>query len=274
MTNPATDVLPDVLDDAEIAAYRRDGYLVPRWRLPAADLSRLQNLMAQLAAENPTLLDEPIIGAHLPGGGVQNLNVEAGWIDIARHPRILDMVEQIDGPDLVLWGTSVFYKRAVAGPGTAWHQDARAWPMIKPTATTSVWIAVTESHKRNGCIRVIPGSHHDRKIHEHGFADRAESIVARSLAPHAFDESAAVDIELEAGQIVIFDVFTIHGGGPNPGTTPRAGYALRFMPATSHYDHGGAEHRDEPGYAHDTRALLLVRGADRSGKNDFQRGHV
>jgi hypothetical protein len=264
----------NILSAAEVTAYRQDGYLVPHWRLSDADLSKLQRLMDKLAEENRALLDAPIIGPHLPGGGVQGLKVEPGWIDIAKHPQILDMVEQIDGPDLILWGSSVFYKRAIAGPGTAWHQDARAWPMINPIATTSVWIAVTQSHKGNGCVRVIPGSHQARHIHEHGFADRSKSIVARSLPSESFDENAAVDVELEPGQVVIFDAFTIHGGGPNAGVAPRAGYALRFMPSTSHFDHGGAENKDEPGYAHDTRALLLVRGVDRFGGNDFERGHV
>ena len=60
------------------------------------------------------------------------------------HPRILDMVEQVVGPDIVLWGTTLFYKRAVSGPETGWHRDGQVWP-IKPLATTSVWIAATES---------------------------------------------------------------------------------------------------------------------------------
>ncbi|MFT6581874.1 MAG: hypothetical protein ACJAU6_002315 [Alphaproteobacteria bacterium] len=262
-----------ILTADEIASYQRDGYLKPRWRLPDADLAKFQILMEALAEENPTMLDEPIIGAHLPGGGVQGLTVQPGWIDIARHPEILDIAAQLTGPDLVLWGSSVFYKRAIAGPATAWHQDAKAWPMIKPMATTSIWIAATPCHTGNGCIRVIPGSHRAKHIGAHGYADRAGSIVARSLAAEEFDEADAVDVELEPGEIVIFDVFTIHGGGPNPGAAPRAGYALRLMPSTSHYDHDGAQNRNEPGYAHDTRALLLVRGVDRSGKNDFKRGH-
>ena len=240
----------------------------------AADVSKLQRLMGRLAGDNPHLLDKPVIGAHLPGTGVQGLKVERGWIDIATHPRILDMVAQLIGADIVLWGTSVFYKRAVAGPETAWHRDAQAWPMIKPLATTTVWIAATPSHQGNGCVRVIPGSHRARQIGEHGFADPTASIVARSLAAHEFDASTARDIPIEPGQMIIFDIFTIHGGGPNPGTAPRAGYALRFMPSTSHFDHGAAGHRDAPGYAHDTRALLLVRGVDRCGRNDFDRGHL
>ncbi len=263
-----------ILSEAEIAAYRRDGYLVPRFRLPAADLARLQALMERLAADNPGLVDKPIISPHLPGSGAQGLKAADGWIDIATHPDILDLVAQLDGPDLVLWGSSVFYKRGGGGPHTSWHQDAQAWPMIKPAATTSVWIAATDSTVRNGCLRVIPGSHEARRIAEHGYAHPTASIVSRSIAAHEFDEAAARDVELEAGQMVIFDIFTVHGGGPNPEARPRAGYALRFMPATSHYDHDNADHLDTPGYAHDTRALLLVRGTDRSGKNDFARGHV
>lgn len=51
----------DVLDNDEITAYRRDGYLVPRWRLPAADLSKLQYLMAKLAEDNPAPRRAPVM---------------------------------------------------------------------------------------------------------------------------------------------------------------------------------------------------------------------
>lgn len=263
-----------VSDFDEIEAYRRDGYLVPRYRLPSDDLAKLQSLMSQLVSDNPTLLDKPIISPHLPGSGVQGLKAADGWLDIATHPRVLDLVEKLIGPDVILWGSSVFYKRAVAGPETAWHRDAQAWPMIKPQATTSVWIAASNSDRSNGCLRVIPGSHRAKRIGKHEFAHPTGSIVARSLVTEEFDESTALDIELEAGQMVVFDIFTIHGGGPNLGTLPRAGYALRFMPGTSQYDHDGAENRNVPGYSHDTRPLMLLRGVDRTGKNDFKRGHV
>jgi hypothetical protein len=71
------------------------------------------------------------------------------------------------------------------------------------------------------------------------------------------------------------DVFPIPGARSNRGTRHRAGYALRFMPAASHYDHDAAlnAHRRSPGAAHHTRPLILARGVDRSGRNDFARGH-
>lgn len=263
-----------ILSPDELAAYRKDGYIVPRFRLEGEDLAALQQAVSHLVEDNPALLDQSIVSPHIPGSGVQGVKVRSPdyWRKTALHPRIVDIVEQVVGPDIVLWGTTLFYKRPISGPETGWHRDGQVWP-IKPLATTTVWIAATESSTRNGCLRVIPGSHATQRIGEHVFQDRKDMILRRSLAKEEFDESTAVDVELEPGQMVLFDVYTIHGAAHNRGTVPRAGYALRFMPAASHFDHDGAERRDEPGYAHNTRALLLVRGKDRSGHNDFTRGH-
>jgi ectoine hydroxylase-related dioxygenase (phytanoyl-CoA dioxygenase family) len=265
---------PCLLSDDEIAAYRRDGYVVPRFRLEAGDLRALQQAVDEVVADNPGLLDQAIVSPHIPGSGVQALKVRSPdyWMQVASHPQIVDMVQQVVGPDVILWGTTLFYKRALAGPETGWHRDGQVWP-IKPLATTTVWIAATESNTQNGCLRVIPGSHSAQRVGEHVFQDRTDMIVRRSLAKEEFDEGLARDIELEPGQMVMFDVYTVHGAAHNRGSIPRAGYALRFMPASSHFDHDGAENRGEPGYAHDTRALVLLRGSDRSGRNDFTRGH-
>lgn len=260
------------LTEAELQAYRRDGYIVPRFRLTGQDLEELQASIDRLVNDNPTLLNQAIVSPHLPGSGVQGLKSSGDLVRTATHPAIVDLVGQIIGPDIILWGTTVFYKKAIEGPATAWHRDGQVWP-IDPLETTTVWIAASPSTKENGCLRVIPGSHAARRIGEHVFQDRNDMIVRRSLAASEFDEASAEDIELEPGQMVIFDVYTVHGAGYNHGKIPRAGYALRFMPGTSHFKHDAAEFRNEPGYAHDSRALMLLRGVDRTGRNDFKRGH-
>ena len=261
-----------ILSNEDIENYKRDGYLVPRFRLTSDDLLCLQGLIEQLVTDNPDRLDQAMVSPHIRGSAVQGLRASGNWLPISTHPHIVDMVAQLIGPDIILWGSTVFYKRAIAGPMTGWHRDGQAWP-IRPLATTTVWIAVTRSTRENGCLRIIPGSHLPQRLGNHIYKDQNDMMVRLSLAPEEFDQNKAIDIELEAGQMVFFDVYTIHGAGHNLGTTPRAGYALRFMPATSHFDHEGAFNRDMPGYAHDSRALLLVRGEDRSGKNDFVRGH-
>lgn len=263
-----------MLSDDEIAAYRRDGFLVPRYRLPAQDLAALQALTAQIVADNPHLVDTPMACPHVPGSGAQGLKSSAAWLPLSLHPGILDIVEQIIGPDIVLWGSNLFYKRPREGPATPWHRDAAYWP-ICPLATTSVWIAISDSVTENGCLRFIAGSHAAGEPGEHFESKEPGLIIPGTLVAGSFDEDAARDVEMAPGQIVLFDCFTVHGARSNRGTRPRAGYALRFMPASSHYDHDAAltAHRRSPGAAHHTRPLILARGVDRSGRNDFTRGH-
>jgi len=265
---------PAILGDDELAAYRRDGFVVPRYRLPADDLAALRDLTGWIVAENPHLADKPMSCPHVPGSGLQGLKSRAGWLPLSLHPGILDMVEQIVGPDVVLWGSNLFYKRVAEGPATPWHRDGAYWP-IRPLATTSVWIAITDSVRENGCLRFVAGSHAAREIGAHYESTEPGLVIPGTLADDAFDEGAAVDVEMEPGQMVLFDCYTIHGAEANRGARPRAGYALRFMPGTSHYDHDAVltAERRSPNAAHQTRPLILARGTDRTGKNDFRRGH-
>jgi chlorinating enzyme len=266
-----------VLSTDEVAKYHRDGFLVPRYRLPDADLAKLRTLTQKLVEDNPDRVDQAMVCPHVPGN-IPGLKSTAGWMDIAAHPDITDMIEQILGPDIILFGTNFFYKRALEGPATPWHRDVNV--PIKPLVSMTAWIAVFDSVVENGCLRCIPGTHAARRTgtHRHTYYDAQRAgedamLMIADLDPSEYDESAAQDVELQAGQMVLFDVFTIHGARRNKGGRPRAGYALRFMPSTSHYDHGSATNSGLTGRGHDTRPLTLLRGVDRCGLNDFRRGH-
>ena len=261
-----------ILSDAEVTAFHEEGVLVPEFRLPEDTLAHLQSLAARLIADNPHMGDEPVASPHVPGSGVQDVRSDPAWVEIPTFPPLLDLVEQLIGPDVILWGTTLFHKPAGLDRGVPWHRDGRYWP-IKPLATTSVWIAVTDCTVENGCLRVIPGSHAARKIGRH-FRDHSDRVtIPETLFEDEFDEGDARDLELEAGQMAVFDVYMIHGSNPNPTGAPRIGYALRFMPATSHYDHRDLPIPDSRGSAHHTRPLIQVRGRDVSGRNDFTIGH-
>jgi hypothetical protein len=264
---------PTALSDDEVRRYHRDGFVVPELRLGEQTLERLIAATMKLVGDRPELIDHSIVGAHLPGGGIHGLYTDSTFLDVATDERLLDALEQLVGPDLILWNSLMLYKRAERGPKVPWHRDAFG-SAIDPTATTSVWIAVTESTVDNGCLRFIPGSHRSRDAGEHDPTPRPNEMFSASLDPDTFDETTAVDIELEPGQLVFFDVYTVHGSQPNNGARPRAGYACRYMPGTSIYHHDLVKVRDQPGYGHESRALMLVRGQDRTGRNDFERGHA
>lgn len=262
------------LTKEEYDRYHRDGYIVPRYQLPQATVSRLQEMTQQIVRDNPTLLNQPIINPNFRNSGVQGLKTADpdAWMAVAKDPHILDIVEGLIGPDIILWGSALFYKAPQKGLPTPWHRDGRFFP-IKPLETTSVWVAIYDSLIENGCLRVIPGSHTARDLGRHETRPTDKAILQEVLCEDQYDESQAVDVELKAGQMVIFDVYTTHGANGNTGSKPRGGYSLRMMPATCHYDHGAAERSDQPGGGWDQRPLTLLRGVDRSGKNDFRRGH-
>jgi hypothetical protein len=261
-----------VLSNEEVERYQRHGFIVPKYKLSTSDVARLQELTIQLVEENPHLRDKFMTGPHVKNWGTQGLKSPRAreWLDSARDPDLLDIVEQLIGPDIILWGTTLFYKRALEGPATPWHRDGAYWP-ITSLATTTVWIAVFDSVIENGCLRFIPGSHLPQRFGRHIEDDRSEVMFHHIMAGDEFDESLAQDVELEPGQMVLFDVYMTHGARPNTGSRPRAGYALRFMPATSHYDHDAAMPGGET--SRETKTLFLVRGVDRCGRNDFRRGH-
>ncbi|MDB5842237.1 MAG: phytanoyl-CoA dioxygenase family protein [Herminiimonas sp.] len=262
------------LTQAEYDRYQRDGYIVPGYQLPAKTVARLQELTQQIVRDNPTLLNQPIINPNFRNSGVQGLKTEDpdAWMALAKDPNILDVVEGLIGPDIIMWGSALFYKEPQKGLPTPWHRDGRFFP-IKPLETTSVWIAIYDSVIENGCLRIVPGSHRARELGKHETRPTKSAILQEVLCEEEYDESQAVDVELKAGQMVIFDVYTIHGANGNSGSKQRGGYSLRLMPSTSHYDHKAAQRTDQPGGGWDTRPLTLSRGIDRCGKNDFRHGH-
>ena len=145
----------------------------------------------------------------------------------------------------------------------------------RPLANCTVWVAVEPSTIDNGCLRVIPRSHRDRMLHAHLHEDRADLTLNQRTADGAFDEAQAVDLELLPGQVSLHDVFMIHGAAANRSSKRRTGVALRYMPATSVFERHLRPSDGKTGvpvdFAH--RPLWLVKGIDRSGKNDFAVGH-
>ena len=95
------------------------------------------------------------------------------------------------------------------------------------------------------------------------------------MAAGCFDEREAVDIELEAGQMSLHDVFMIHGAKANTSSKRRTGVALRYMPSTSVFERNlrPADGKSGVSVNFAERPLWLLKGVDRSGRNDFEVGH-
>ncbi len=251
-----------MLTSEQAAKYHEDGFVVPDYRLPVEDLASIKTHHGRLVERHPEFRN------YCPS----LLAYDLAFLNYARIPEILDMVEQVIGPDIALWNSSFFAKPAMNGFETPWHQDGEYWP-LRPLATCTVWIAVDDSTPENGCLRVIRGSHKDRRLRSHHTNPARDLTLNQEIDSDEFDPLDAVDLVLKAGQVSLHDVYLTHGSQANRSEHSRRGMTLRYMPTTSVYDREFATrlHEDKGVVNQADRTLFLVRGIDRSGgKNDFR----
>jgi ectoine hydroxylase-related dioxygenase (phytanoyl-CoA dioxygenase family) len=251
-----------MLTPDEIAHYHAHGFVIPDFQLPLETIEAIRRDHGELIAKHPRFVDYcPTVLAY-----------DTGFLNYARIPAIVDMVEQLIGPDFALWNSSFFAKPAFKGTRTPWHQDGEYWP-IRPVATCTAWIAVDDSTTENGCLRVIRGSHKAKKLFKHHLNSGPGLALNQEIDKVEYDERDAVDLVLKAGQISLHDVFLVHGSEPNTSAKPRRGMTLRYMPTSSVFDRELAHQQvaaKNLQAGHADRTLYLMRGVDRSGRNDFR----
>lgn len=249
-----------MLTENEIEKYHRDGYVTPDFRLPEEVISDIREAHSRLVARHPEFSD--YCSAVLA--------YDTWYLTVARRPEILDMVAQIVGDNIALWNSSFFAKPAKVGTKTPWHQDGEYWP-IHPLATCTVWMAIDAATPENGCLKVIPGSHRSKRLASHHENNADGLALNLELDPQQFDESQAVDIILEPGQVSLHDVYLYHGSEANNSDQPRRGMTLRYMPTSSVYQHDASTRFAKDGPLNmSQRTVYLMRGIDESGQNDFR----
>ena len=178
--------------------------------------------------------------------------------DLVTHPNVLDAVESVLGPDVLLWATSVFAK-SPRDPGfISWHQDATYWGLDSGNITTA-WIALSESSTENGCMRVVRESHKmEIQPHNETFADDNLLSRGQEIAVEV-TEDEATDVVLAPGQMSLHHVNIVHGSKANPSDKPRIGFVARYM--TPSVKQSGFQ-----------QPVILARGEDRFGHFEHMSG--
>ena len=145
--------------------------------------------------------------------------------EIAHHPVIVDVVSDLIGSDILLYGSVLFFKEPRSAGFVSWHQDG-TYMGIEPHTFVTPWLALTPSNAELGCIKVIPGSHKSGILKHHDTFGK-DNILTRGQAIEDIDESVAVDLVLRPGQISLHHARTVHGSMPNRGDQRRLGVALQ-----------------------------------------------
>jgi non-haem Fe2+, alpha-ketoglutarate-dependent halogenase len=228
----------------QLEEYQQQGFLFPLRVFSESEAAALREKLEAL---------EDHEGGRLPAPINRKPHLLLTWLnELIRDRRILDPVEDILGPDILCWGSGFFTKNAGDPARVTWHQDSTYWGLSKPDVVTA-WVAFTPSTPENGCMRVIPGSHRLPQLpHRDSFA--ADNLLSRGQEiAVTVEESRAVDIVLEPGQMSLHHVMLIHGSEPNRGTDRRIGFAIRYLPTNVKQLAGVAD------------SATLVRGTDAYG---------
>jgi ectoine hydroxylase-related dioxygenase (phytanoyl-CoA dioxygenase family) len=232
-----------VLTGPQLAHYDEDGVLFP---LPALEPEALAEFRSGFDAVTAHR------GDNLRPQNFGQWHLCFGWAyELATHPAILDAVEDVLGPDILVHSTSAFAKRPRSPEYVSWHQDGYYWGLDAPRLV-SAWIALSDSTSSNGCLRVIPGSHRRARLEHATRQDQHNMLGTGLFVTDSVDELSAVDVQLAAGEMSFHHVDIVHGSGPNGSDGPRIGFAVRYT--TPEVSQERSHHE-----------VVLARGTDRYG---------
>ena len=152
------------------------------------------------------------------------------WLELCRHPRVLDAVESVLGPDLILIMSHLIVKRAEDGLPVAWHQDNTYWHSVQGTDVTTVWLAIDDTDRANGCMQVIPCTHEGYPEMDK-ISTGGDDLLGLTVKVTPEMEGAAVCLEMNAGSLSVHDSFVLHGSEANTSGRRRAAYTMRYANA-------------------------------------------
>jgi ectoine hydroxylase-related dioxygenase (phytanoyl-CoA dioxygenase family) len=225
----------------QVGQYQEQGYVTLPGVFTAEELSPVDAYLranAEVAWSDKN--DDPLREAHYHFRPLY---------DLCTTPRLLDAVEALLGPDLVLLYCHILNKKP-GGPRVAWHQDGPYWHRVEPKVAVTAWIALDDATVENGCMRVVPGSHAGHRDLGQRLVETPDLIQARpyELPPEAVDAARAVPLLMRRGDLSLHDSYLVHGSEPNRTSERRAAVTIRYVPAATRI-------KDQP-----DRRQFLVRG--------------
>jgi hypothetical protein len=230
------------LSDSQFRQYHEQGCVFP---IRVLSPERAAACRAQLEAA------EAANGGPFQGAMKQKQHLLFTWLDqLVRDEAVLDAVEGVIGPNILCWASGFFTKEAHDPSYVSWHQDLTYWG-LEPADIVTAWVALAPSTPESGCMRVVPGSHHQDVVpHKETFAE--QNLLSRGQEIQVeVDDAAAVDLVLQPGEMSLHHVKLIHGSNPNRSDDRRIGYAIRYIPTSVRQTAGKED------------SAMLVRGVDR-----------
>lgn len=214
------------LSDSQRDQYWEDGFLFP---IRVLSLDEASVSRAELESlENNTCSDS------IPRPLSQYLRVHSECVlpmaaNLALHPAVLNAVESILGPNIMVWGAEYFIKEAKADSIVSMHQDLTYWGFGETSDQVTAWIALSPSTIESGCMDLVRGSHKN-PILEHTDTHAANNLLSRGQEVNVqVEEKDKTSVVLQPGEMSLHHGLTIHGSGANVSDDRRIGFAIRYI---------------------------------------------
>ena len=156
------------------------------------------------------------------------------WVDaIVRHPSILDVVEDVTGPNIRVFHTNIFVKEPHSPEFISWHQDG-AYNAISPPEVFTTWVALSDATPEMGCMRMLRGSH-SRGLRVHVDKKSPGNLLSRGQRIEVLEDAEVIDLALHAGEMSIHHSYAVHSSEPNRSSQRRIGVMTTYVPTHCRY---------------------------------------
>lgn len=234
--------MPKALTNEQVTRFNEDGFLFPYEVYTPDEAAGLYGKYANL---------EETLGEELQNRFRIKAQLPFPWLcDVVRHPRLLDALEDLIGPNILCWGASFFTKKAHDPRFISWHTDSFVYG-FEPAETVTAWLGFNDSTVESGCLKYIPGSH--KTVAQHDIRPDPNNLATLGQNVIGVPEEKAVDAVLRAGQVVFHHESVVHSSTPNLSDNPRIGFSIHYV----------APHVRETRF--DGATAMLLRGEDAHG---------
>ncbi len=217
-----------LFSEAELETWReRLRAIVSGEVAPAKGLLVMRDVMVVRGAAQPETPEQGV-------AKIQDFENDPVLRSYVEHPRLLDQVQAITGGDVASIHTMLINKPPGVDGRHPLHQDLLYFPFRPADQIVAVWTALERTTRENGCLAVVPGSHHDGlRPHENPPWEylNAGYFGARDVGAHP----GRVHLEMEPGDTVLFHPLLLHGSGRNRSAGFRRAISAHYASATCRY---------------------------------------
>lgn len=237
--------MPKALSEAQIAAFRRDGYLMAEGAVTADELAGLRAEMDGWIAESARR--DASFGAENTLDGMPRFDVERGHSrsdarlrrvnnpaeigpaheGVAFASRMTDMVVDLIGPNVKFHHGKINIKLPRTESRVGYHQDFSYTPHTNDDVVTAL-LLVDDMTEANGPLRVVPGSHREGQKtlwHDGTFTGQVAEAAVQAAS------NRLVTLTGEAGSVCLMHTSLLHGSEPNRSGNRRALYISVYAAA-------------------------------------------